>query len=266
MADIAAGATAAEEKTGWRGRSRVRGGQGIASRTVGMLGGILQYAMKQGWRPDNPARGVTRYADNPIEHSLSLKKLTKLGETLTQAELEGENPYAIAAIRLLMLTGCRKNEILSARWEFVDFELAALRLPTSKTGAKVVPLAAPAMELLNSLPRMEGNPHVFPGAISDRHFIGLQKVWGRIRIKAGLPELRLHDLRHAFASVAVAGGDSLFIIGKLLGHKRASSTERYTHLPDDPLRAASERTAEKIAAAMSGDSGGDVVNFPNRNT
>ena len=264
MADIARGETAKDEKTGWRGRSRVRGGQGIASRTVGMLGGILQYAMKQGWRADNPARGVERYAERTIERFLNPKEITKLGEALSNAEQNGENPYAIAAIRLLMLTGCRKNEILSLQWDWVDFELPALRLPDSKTGAKVVPLAAPALELLSTLPRIDGNTHVIPGLNDDRHFVGLQKFWDRIRKRADMPDLRLHDIRHSFASVAIAGGDSLFLVGKLLGHKRASSTERYAHLGDDPLRAAADRIAGQIAAAMDGNSSAEVVRLPNR--
>ena len=202
MQDVAAGKTARDEKTGFRGRSIVKGGKGVATRTVGMLGAIFAFAVDRGLRPDNPARGVKRFTDGKSERFLSPAELARLGETLAAAEREGENPSAVAAIRLLTLTGGRKNEILSLRWEYVDFERACLRLPDSKTGAKVVPLGAPALELLASLPRVEGCPYVLPSNTGEGHFVGLQKVWARLRERAGLLGVRVHDLRHSF------GGES----------------------------------------------------------
>ena len=149
----------------------------------------------------------------------------------------------------MLLSGCRKSEILSLRWEWVDVERGVLRLPDSKTGAKVVPLAAAAMKLLTELPRSA--EYMLPAAKGSGHYTGLQKDWERVRVRAGLAGVRLHDLRHSFASFAVADGNSLFLIGKVLGHKQARTTEIYAHLADDPIRAVADRTAARIAAAMS---------------
>ena len=197
---------------------------------------------------------------------LSAEELSRLGDVLTEAERDGVNPFAIASIRLLMLTGARKSEILTLRWDWVDFENKALQLPVSKTGAKSIPLAAPALELLSSLPRIGENPHVIVGEKDNRHLVGLTKIWAKIRAKAELNDARIHDLRHSFASVAVAGGDSLYLVGKVLGHKQAKTTEIYAHLQDDPLRAVADRAASKIVAAMNAKpkEGEKVVQLPKR--
>ena len=266
MQDIAAGKTARDAKTKKRGRSIVKGGKGAATRTVGQLGAIFTFAVELGLRPDNPVHGVKRYPDNKNERFLSLEELASVGKALSAAEQDDVNPYAIAAIRLLALTGCRKAEILSLKWDFLDLSRSCLRLPDSKTGAKVVPLGAPAVQLLSSIPRIENSPFVFPSNSPDRHFTGLQKVWGSIRETAELPGLRLHDLRHSFAAVGVASGDSLIVIGALLGHKTASATSRYAHLSDSPVQNAANRIAGNIAAAMNGgdEGGAEVLRIKNR--
>ncbi len=264
--DVAAGKTAADIRTGPRGRAIVQGGKGTAARSVALLGAIFTFAVKWGIRADSPVKGVALFKGRKRQRFLSASELARLGDALAAAEQEGVNPVAVAAIRLLAMTGCRKSEILGSRWEWVDFERGCLRLPDSKTGAKVVPLGAPALELLASLPRVEDNPHVLPGEKSGGHFVGLPKVWERVRERAGLNDVRLHDLRHSFASVAVAGGDSLYLVGKVLGHRQSRTTEGYAHLADDPLRAVADRTSAHIAAAMnSGDKGGaEVVALPKR--
>jgi integrase len=137
---------------------------------------------------------------------------------------------------------------LSLRWDWVDAERGALRLAGSKTGAKVVPLAAAAVKLFVELPRQ--GDYVLPAAKGSGHYTGLQKDWERVRARAGLEAVRIHDLRHSFASFAVADGNSLYLIGKVLGHKQARTTEIYAHLADDPIRAVADRTAARIAAAM----------------
>ncbi|MFQ5528202.1 MAG: site-specific integrase, partial [Thermoanaerobaculia bacterium] len=150
---------------------------------------------------------------------------------MAKAEEGGkEPPAAIAAIRLLILTGCRLGEILGLRWDQVDFERQLLRFQESKTGQKAVPLGAAALELLSELSRDEGNPHVIPGKKPGSHFVGMAKVWQRIRKQAQLEDVRLHDLRHSFASVGAGAGLSLPIIGKLLGHTQAATIQRYAHL------------------------------------
>lgn len=256
LASVAAGKTAVDEKTGKpRGRAIVKGGQGIASRTVELLGSIFGFAIARGLRADNPVRGVKRFARPKRERFLSHAELFRLGDALIAAANHGENAAAIAAIRLLLLTGCRKSEILAARWEWVDFERRCLSLPDSKTGARVVPLAAPALAILAALPRIKGNPYVLAGKKTGQHLVGLQKIWKRVVIRAELDGMRIHDLRHSFASIAVAGGDSLFLVGKVLGHRQARTTEVYAHLSDDPVKATADRTAKAIEAAMRGESG-----------
>lgn len=192
------------------------------------------------------------------ERFLSAAELACLGDALAIAEREGENPFAIAAIRLLLLTSARKSEILTLQWPHVDMDRICLRLPDSKTGAKIISLGASALEVLSTLPRLEKNPYVLAG-LEGRHLVGLQKAWERVRKRAGIEDVRLHDLRHSFASVAVSGGDSLYLVGKVIGHRQAGTTQRYAHLSDDPLRAVADRTARQIAAAMSAGNGGAEV-------
>ncbi|MGM0574641.1 MAG: tyrosine-type recombinase/integrase [Myxococcota bacterium] len=259
LRDVANGKTARKRSAKKRGRSKTRGGKGVATRTVGMLGSIFTFAVARGLRPDNPARGVKRFPDQKRERFLSEVERARLGEALSEAEAEGVNPSAINAIRLLALTGCRRSEVLGLRWEWVDFDFGCLRLPDSKTRAKVVPLGAPAAKLLGRLPRVEGNPHVFPGAEPGEPFKGLQKVWRRIRERAGLEDVRLHDLRHTFASVGAEGGSSLVIIGAILGHRHAATTSRYAHLSDDPVKAQADRIAARIASTMDPGEGAEVV-------
>ena len=236
--DVAAGKTAVDVKTGPRGRARVTGGKGTAARATALLGGIFTFAVKRGYRADNPVKGVDLFKSEPRTRFLNADEMARLGDVLGKAEGNGTSKTIIAAIRLLILTGCRKSEILGLRWEWVDFEGSCLRLPESKAGAKVVPLGAPALELLAMQPRIEDNPHVLPGEKDDGHLIGLPKAWAKIKKQAGLEDLRLHDLRHSFATVAIAGGDSLYLVGKVLGHKESRSTEVYAHAQQDPKKGA----------------------------
>jgi integrase len=180
---------------------------------------------------------VQRFRDGKQERFLSPAELERLGKTLSAAEAEGKNPVAIAAIRLLVLTGCRKSELLNLKWSHVDQAYSCLRLPASKTGAKIVPLGAAALALLDPLPRLAGNPYVFPGAKAGGHLVGLPRFFEGVRRRADLGDVRLHDLRHSFASAGAAGGLSLPLIGALLGHKDPKTTQRYAHLADDPVKA-----------------------------
>ena len=163
-------------------------------------------------------------------------------------------PSAITVIRLLLLTGARVGEILSLRWSDVDLAAGALRLPDSKSGRKTVLLPAPAVEILQVWPRFVGSPFVFPGeghgVRKGQHRVSLADPWAWVRRRARLADVRLHDLRHSFASVAVSHGETLPVIGALLGHSQPATTQRYAHLMDDPLRAASDATAATIATAL----------------
>lgn len=255
QADIAAGKTATDIKGGFKSRSIVTGGRGTAARTLGLLSGVFQFAVNRNLRPDNPVRGVKRFAEKKCERFLSPTEMARLGKALADLADEGVNPTAINVLRLLALTGCRRGEITGLRWEWVDWDRACIRFPDSKTGAKVVPLGAAALKLLTELCEEASAGPVFAGSSVTGSTTAVWKVWDKARKKANLPDVRIHDLRHSFASVGAAGGDSLVVIGALLGHRDTTTTARYAHLSNDPLKAAADRIAGNIAAAMKGQTG-----------
>ncbi|MEC7290156.1 MAG: tyrosine-type recombinase/integrase, partial [Pseudomonadota bacterium] len=252
MSSIASGKTAKDVRTGSRGRSIVKGGRGVANRTLGMLGAMFEFAIDEELMTQNPVRGVKKFKEGRPARFLTDAELARLGEALRQSQENGVNVFALMAIRLLLLTGCRKNEILTLSWEEVDFERGFLRLADSKRGSKSVPIGEPVLDCLSNIPRIEGNPFVIAGEKRDAHFVGLQKVWNAVRTVADLNEVRLHDLRHSFASVGAKTGQSLFVIGRVLGHANASTTQRYAHLSDDPVRVASESVSAEIRKRMEG--------------
>jgi integrase len=258
QADVAAGKSKADVKTKKRGRAIVDGGRGTAARSLAVLGAMLQFAVKRKLIPENPAKGVPLLKAKPKERFLSDAEVAALADAIGAMEAEAKlSRTAATAMRLLLLTGCRKSEILGLRWEWVDFDRGCLRLPESKTGTKTVPLASAALELLSGLPRR--SLFVLPAGKGKGHYTGLQKDWERVRERAGLAGVRVHDLRHSFASFAVAGGDTLYMVGKVLGHRQARTTEGYAHLQTDPLRAVAERAASRISAAMKGSGGPEPV-------
>jgi integrase len=227
----------------------------LANRVLALLSKMLNLAEAWGVRPDgsNPVRHVDRYPERPKERFLSPAELARLGAALRAVEEEGsEHPSAILAVRLLALTGARRNEILTLTWDGVDFDRAELVLADSKTGPKRLPLPTPALTLLHGAPRLAGNPYVCPGERDGGRFHGLQRPWERIRARAGLTGVRLHDLRHTHAATAVSAGLALPLVGKLLGHTQPTTTQRYAHLRDDPVRAAAEVVAGEIGAMLAG--------------
>lgn len=253
QADVTLGKSATVEKTGKkRGKAVVRGGPGTAARATTVLCAILSYAVERGLRDTNPGRGVKLNKSQSRSRFLSGAELTALGEVLAEESQKTEQIWAVAAIRLLILTGCRKGEILSLKWSYVDMERGLLRLPDSKTGAKAVPIGEPVIDLLADLPRLAGSDYVLPSVHGNGPLVGLQKAWERIRAKARLQDVRLHDLRHSFASVAVGAGSSLYVVSKILGHKDSRTTEIYAHLADDPVRATANETATHIANLLGG--------------
>jgi integrase len=256
---IVQGKTAIDVRTKKRGRAIVRGGEGAARRVVGLLGSIFSFAVRQQIRADNPARGIRRGRDKKMERFLSPAEMVKLGDALRASEAEGLNPKALNIIRLLVFTGARKSEIAALKWSEVDLERGLLALSESKTGQKAIVLPAPAVAILSGLDRDEESPSVFPADEVDGHFKGTQKIWEKVRKKAGLSDVRLHDLRHSFASAALASGAALPVIGKLLGHGSVQTTARYAHLADDPVRRAADRTASGIARALEGKTKATVI-------
>ena len=239
-----------------------------ANRLLALLSKMFNLSEGWGLRPggSNPCRHIEKYKERPKERLLSPDELARLGKALRDAE-QNQTVFhsAITAIRLLIFTGCRKSEILTLKWDYVDFNLGLLHLPDSKTGAKSVPLSNPAMELLKNTPVILNNPYVCPGRLEGAHLVGLQKTWERLRKEAGLMDVRLHDLRHCFASVGAASGLGLPIIGSLLGHKRASTTEKYAHLAVDPQKQAADKIAGELESALNASVRPKVVQLKNRN-
>ena len=230
--------------------SEMRDVPGHANRTLSVLSRMLTLAEVWEMRPEgvNPCRHVKKYPEHRRERFLSDDEYRRLGAALRDAEREGfVSPVAIAAIRLLMLTGCRSGEIMNLRWEYVDLDKGELSLPESKTGSKVVHLGEPAIEVLRGIPRPEDSPWVLPGVKQGKHITYLHDSWKRILDRAGIENLRIHDLRHSFASGGLLVGEGLPMIGKLLGHNRVTTTSRYAHLANDPVKAAANRIASRIA-------------------
>jgi integrase len=222
----------------------------------------------------NPARRIDKFKESRRERFLTGEELERLGSTIRDAETAGIpwtvdetrptakhvpnanrftkiSPSAAAALRLLLFTGCRLREILHLRWEHVDFERGCLFLPDSKSGQKTVIRNAPALSVLNGLERV--GPYVVPGDDPDHPRHDLKRPWDAVTKGAGLTGVRLHDLRHTYASFGAGGGLGLPIIGRLLGHAQAATTARYAHLDNDPPRHASEAIAGRIAAALDGN-------------
>ncbi|MCZ7651952.1 MAG: site-specific integrase [Thermoanaerobaculia bacterium] len=196
------------------------------------------------------------------ERYLSGAELARIGAYLRAGEAGGTvSPSVALAIRLLLLTGCRAGEILSLRWEYVDLARGLLLLPDTKTGQSTRQLAAPALALLSRAQRHAENPFVVVGAVegTSLHYRTLHGAWRRLCSELGLRDVRIHDLRHSFASVAVGQSLGLPIIGRLLGHKSPKTTARYSHVGDDPARAAAERVAGEISANLEGQSPAEVV-------
>lgn len=225
----------------------------LANRVLAVLSALMTFAERHELRPlnTNPCRLLERYRESSRERYLSAEELARLGEALAAAEqAQTEHPSAILALRLLALTGMRKGEVLALRWNEVDLDHGRAHLPDSKTGKKIVPLAPPALEVLMKAKRQEGCPFVCWGRRSDKPFVGLQKVWERVRASADLEGVRIHDLRHTFASFGAASGFGLFVIGKVLGHTQASTTERYAHLGADPVHSAASEISRRVADAL----------------
>ena len=244
-----------------------------ANRIIECIGSVYRYAATCGFvkRGHNPAAHVEAFREQRRERFLTSVELARLGDAIREAETTGIpwevdekkptakhvpkknrittiGPHAATALRLLIFTGARLREILGLKWNYVDFERGLLLLPDSKTGPKTIVLNAPALAVLSELPRV--GAYVIVGDNPDRSRHDLNRPWRLVSKRAGIDGVRLHDLRHTHGSVGAGAGLGLPIIGKLLGHAQASTTQRYAHLDADPLRRASEQIAGRIAAAM----------------
>jgi len=280
-----------------------------ANRVLALLSKMFNVAEQWEERPPrtNPCYMVEKYKEKKRERFLSMQELAHLSDTLREVEFEAVDlPGVVPAIRLLIFTGCRRGEILTLKWDYVDMENHCLNLPDSKTGEKRVYLTAPALEVLANVKKVKNNPYVITGKNKGVALNNIDKPWLRIKerttikiwqqdpavgciiddlkgddnnqpnltdiqeasqaasisLQGGIMDVRLHDLRHTFASVAVGGGQTLPMIGKLLGHTQAQTTARYAHLADDPVREAAEAVGRTLSAAMAGTGNSNVVKFP----
>jgi integrase len=254
----------------------------MANRTLNVASAFLRWCETRQIRPSgsNPARDVPRYRERAKERYLTHEELGRLSEALRRAETVGllpakkhrkhakseltrkhrptnaddpriATPFAVAAIRFLLLSGFRESEALTLRWSAVDAGRGMVTLEDSKTGKSIRPLGEPALELLQALPRMHGSDYVFSGREAGSHLSDLKRVWYAVLEAAELDGVRLHDLRHTVASVAASGGSSLLLIGRLLGHKDTKSTQRYAHLVEHAQRDLADRTAKEISEMLS---------------
>jgi integrase len=256
-----------------------------ANRAAAVWSKAFAWAADAGLIPagHNPVKGLKKYREQGRERFLTSEELARLGDNLREGETVGLpysidetkpkvkhapkaehrrvklDRYAAAAIRLLILTGARLREILHARWEQVDVERGLIFLADSKTGKKPLYLSAAAQEVLEDIPRIEGNPHVIAGAKDGAPRSDLKKPWAAVSRAAGLEGVRIHDLRHSFASFGAGASLGLPIIGKLLGHSQPATTARYAHLDADPMRRAANTIGATISAAMGGSKETNVV-------
>ncbi len=224
-----------------------------ANKAVKVLSHMFKLGAGWGLAPEgfNPCRSVEQYPERRRERFLTDAEFARLGKVLDESIAGGRgSPMAVAAIRLLMLTGCRKSEILTLRWTEVDLDAGELHLADGKSGPRAVQLPPTAVQLFEASPRRKDSPWVFPGNGREGRYSadGLDRVWQALRARAGLEDVRLHDLRHSFASRALALGETLPVIGKLLGHSDIETTARYAHLARDSIHDAAERIADSIAA------------------
>ncbi|MBX3576357.1 MAG: tyrosine-type recombinase/integrase [Rhizobiaceae bacterium] len=251
LKDVSEGKTAVVEKTGFRGKAVVRGGKGTATRTVGLLGGIFSFAVDDGLIVTNPVTGVERHKDRRNQRFLTLDDIRTLGEALRVEEENGANPEAIAIVKLLLLTGARRGEVEGLKWSEVDFARSYLCLEDSKTGQKLVRLSEPALAILrNQHVRSSSSPWVFPSRNGLTHFSGTRKIWLRVIGRTNFSGLRIHDLRHSFATIGVELTKSLPHMSGLLGHGNYSTTQQYLHLLDDSLWRATRETGSAIEKAL----------------
>ena len=232
-----------------------------ANTVLATLSRMFSFAEACGLAADggNPCRFVAKYRERRRERFLSDGEFERLGSVLNGMEADGSLPvHAAAALRLLMLTGCRRNEIATLRWSDVDLDAGEMNLAETKTGARTVTLSPAAVRVLSDLPRVPGNPWVIAGPRPGTRIVNLSEHWRRVRTRAGLEDVRLHDLRHSWASRALALGESLPMIGRLLGHSRVETTARYAHLARDSVHEAAARIAASIGADLSsGTAAGD---------
>jgi integrase len=268
LRDVMAGKTARQGADKPKGGKRplgglTTGGPGVASRALGMLGTILQRAVRDGALASNPARNIPRPKDQPKKPPFSFEVVAAVGAAMRAREAAGENVTGLRAIRFLALTGLRRMEALTLNWGAVDRRARCIRFADTKSGAQIRPLGRAALEWLTGFEPENAKPtdYVFPGADAGKHLIGLPKIWARVAKSAELSGVSLHGLRHWFASAAAEMNFSELTIAGLLGHRVKGVTARYATAPDSALLAAADRVSLRLSEALDGIKGAKVINL-----
>lgn len=224
-----------------------------ANRLLALIGRIFTLAAEWGYTPEdhpNPARGtgIVKFKEDPRDRWVTESELPRLAAAINK----DPNPFIKAALWLYLLTGCRKTELLSAKWEDIDFDRCEIRLPKTKAHrTHFIPLSEPAVRILRSLPRFENNPHVFPGRYPGRPLQGIRRPWDAVKKEAGLPDIHIHDLRRTLGSWLATSGESLNLIGKILNHSTPRVTAIYSRLAETKVKTALEDHGRRLLAAAS---------------
>ncbi|MGB8364929.1 MAG: tyrosine-type recombinase/integrase [Rhizomicrobium sp.] len=273
LRDIIAGAHTKRAKPDEQGTKKKRprggvakGGPGVASRTLGMLGTILERAVRRKLLAANPVRGIKRPKDNAAEPPFSFELVAALGNAMRAAITDGDNEIGMRAIRHLLLTGGRREEALSLKWGAVDRQARCLRLKETKTGKQIRALGRGALEHLESFkpPGAQASEFVFPGDGKTGHLVGLPKIWQRLAARASIDDVTINGLRHWYASAATELGYSDLIVGAMIGHAKRGITGRYATAPDPALLAAADRVSARLLDALDGKTGAQIVNIAPR--
>jgi len=253
LKDIMVGKTRASVKTKkLRGRANVRGGVGTATRTVGLLGGILTYAVEAGIIEHNPAHGIRKPKDNVRNRRLTEAEYRTLGEMLRAAGQDDKYTITVDIIRQIALTGCRRSEIIGLKWSEVDTETSCLRLADSKEGASIRPIGLPVVEFMEARRRQKVGSYVFPGYRDDNAFGSFPNHWEQLFRRSPLPDVTPHVLRHSFASIANDLGFTEVTIAALVGHSKGSVTSKYIHTLDTALIMAADTISGYIQGLLEG--------------
>src|SRR5579863_347382 len=253
LKDIMAGKTRVSVKTNkLRGKANVRGGVGTATRTVGLLGGILTYAVEAGIIESNPAHGIRKPKDNVRNRRMTEAEYRTLGEMLRTAARDERYAITVDIIRQIALTGCRRSEIIGLKWSEVDTEASCLRLEDSKEGASIRPIGLPVVEFMDARSREKVGSYVFPGYGDDNAFGSFPNHWEQLFRKSSLPDITPHVLRHSFASIANDLGFTEVTIAALVGHAKGSVTSKYIHTLDTALIMAADTISGYIKGLLDG--------------
>lgn len=217
-----------------------------ANRVIELVSKMFELAQRWGFSPDNhinPAKGIEHFKEEKRDRWVTTEELPRLAKAID----EEQNIYARYALWMYLLTGARKSEILKSKWNDIDWDRNELKIPETKSGrTHYIPLSGPALTILRDLPRIEGNPYIFPGSKSGAHLINIDKPWRRIRKSASVEDLRLHDLRRTVGSWLAQSGNSLHLIGKVLNHSNQATTAVYARFAQDQVREALEQHGERL--------------------